>query len=565
MQKTCLNPWCKQSFEITEADLALLDKLSPVIGGKKFPLPPPALCFSCRLQRRMVFYNSRTLYKNTCAKTGKSVISVYSPDKPFTIYATDTWYSDEWDPFVYGQEMDFSRPFFEQFRELMEKVPMPNIAVLSGNQNSEFTNDNYNTKNSYLVFDGERAENCYHGHTYTAVKDCMDFLHLMRCELCYECIHCYDCYNLRFSRYCTNCSDAWFLRDCTACRHCFGCANLRQKQYCIFNEQKSREEYEAFIAAFQSARHSVVKDMQKKCEKFFLSHPVKAMRGEQNENSTGDNLHQCKDAHWCFDCNEHRETRYCTNCLLSARDCMDVHVWGDNMELAYENCAVGAQTRGIIGCYYVTEGVENVFYSVWCSRGSGNLIGCVGLRHRHHCILNKQYTQEEYEELVPRIIEHMKNTGEWGEFFPPSISMFGYNETMAQSFFPLSEQDARGKGFQWSAYHSEPEAKKSVRAEQLPDDGSSVPDDILNWAILCEVSGRPFKVIRKELDFYRTHKLPVPRRHPDQRHAERFLHKNPYRLWSRQCGKCKKPIQTTYPPERPEIVYCEECYLSTVY
>jgi len=30
-----------------------------------------------------------------------------------------------------------------------------------------------------------------------------------------------------------------------------------------------------------------------------------------------------------------------------------------------------------------------------------------------YCILNKQYSKEEYEELVPKIIEHMQKTGEW--------------------------------------------------------------------------------------------------------------------------------------------------------
>jgi len=565
MQQTCRNPWCKQSFEITQTDLTLLDKLSPVIGDKKFPLPPPTLCFDCRLQRRMAFYNSRTLYKNRCAKTGAPIVSVYSPEKPFTVYATDVWYSDQWDPLSFGQEVDFGKPFFEQFSALMKKVPFPNIAVLSGNQNSEYTNDNYNTKNSYLVFDGERGENCYFGHTYTAVKDCMDFLHLMRCELCFECIHCYDSYGLRFSRFCRNCSDSWFLRDCTACRHCFGCANLRQKQYCIFNEQKSREEYEAFLAAFRSSRHSEITKMREKCEVFFLTQPVKAMRGEQNESSMGDNLNHCKDVHWCFDCNEHRETRYCSNCLLDAKDCMDVHVWGDGMELGYENCAVGAQARGVIGCYYVTEGVENIFYSIWCSRGSSNLFGCIGLRHKKHCILNKQYTKEEYEQLVPKIIECMRTTGEWGEFFSPATSMFGYNETMAQNFFPFSKDEALQHGFQWSDFQSNPDAKKVVQASQLPDDSNDIPDDILNWAIICEVSGRPFKVIHQELDFYRTHRLPIPRRHPDQRHTDRFANKNPYRLWKRRCAKCGKEMQTTYAPERLEIIYCDECYLKEVY
>jgi hypothetical protein len=37
----------------------------------------------------------------------------------------------------------------------------------------------------------------------------------------------------------------------------------------------------------------------------------------------------------------------------------------------------------------------------------------VGLHDKSYCILNKQYTKEEYEELVPKIIEKMMKDDEW--------------------------------------------------------------------------------------------------------------------------------------------------------
>ncbi len=39
--------------------------------------------------------------------------------------------------------------------------------------------------------------------------------------------------------------------------------------------------------------------------------------------------------------------------------------------------------------------------------GCQNCFGCISLRNASYCILNKQYTKEEYEALVPQIIEHM--------------------------------------------------------------------------------------------------------------------------------------------------------------
>ena len=58
-----------------------------------------------------------------------------------------------------------------------------------------------------------------------------------------------------------------------------------------------------------------------------------------------------------------------------------------------------------------------------------------------YCILNKQYTKEEYEELLPKIIEHMKSTDEWGKFFPTEDSPFAYNETVASEFYPITKDE----------------------------------------------------------------------------------------------------------------------------
>lgn len=152
--------------------------------------------------------------------------------------------------------------------------------------------------------------------------------------------------------------------------------------------------------------------------------------------------------------------------------------------------------------------------------------------------------------------------GEWGEFFPASISPFGYNETVAQEYFPLTKSEATKDGiFNWSAYEAPfPKVEKIIPAEKLPDDITKIPDDILNWAIECEVSGKPFRIIKQELEFYRKHHLPIPRRHPDVRHADRMKMRNPRKLYERKCGKCEKDMITTYAPERKETIYCEECY-----
>ncbi|MEK7137265.1 MAG: hypothetical protein AAB853_03195, partial [Patescibacteria group bacterium] len=140
--------------------------------------------------------------------------------------------------------------------------------------------------------------------------------------------------------------------------------------------------------------------------------------------------------------------------------------------------------------------------------------------------------------------------------FPMELSPFAYTETVAQEYYPLTGERRSDEI---------PNVAKSIPAAGLPDQTNDIPDDVLNWAIVCETTRRPFVLTKQELAFYRKRGLPLPRRHPDERHKVRMSLRNPRKLWNRSCAKCGREMQTTYSPERPEIVYCEKCYLKEVY
>ena len=242
---------------------------------------------------------------------------------------------------------------------------------------------------------------------------------------------------------------------------------------------------------------------------------------------------------------------------------MDCNMAGKEAELLYEMHATATAHK----CAFVNfaRGCNDTYYSD-CVSSCNNCFGCTGLNHKEYCILNKQYTKEQYEELLPKIVDHMKSTGEWGQGFPPSIMPFGYNETVAQDLYPLEKEVALKLGFKWCDYESPvPEAEKIISANQLPVSILEIPNDILNWAIKCEVTNKPFKIIPQELEFYRKMKLSIPHVHPDERHKRRMAMRNPHKLWGRKCDKCSADIKTSFAPDRPEVVYCEKCYLDEVY
>jgi len=542
---------CRSPFEVTSEDLAFYEL---------FDVPVPSLCFTCRLQRRMAFYNRRKLYWRRCDFSGKRIFSWMSPDKPYTVYDKDVWYSDAWDPMEFGRAFDFNRPFFEQFSDLMQDVPFLGLAVIGALENSEYVNDATDLKNCYLVYDCGMCQDTLFGETMAYVNDSMDVLSVKKCELCYECLACQDCYNLKFSRFCRTCSDSWFLRDCVGCKNCFGCANLRQQEYHIFNKPVSREKYRDFIEQLNSGSYTELNSLKQEVEEFFLSQPVKANRGIQNTDSTGEWINNSKNAYYCFNAKDVEDCRYCTDIIMGGKNCMDYHVWGGNSELIYNCCVVGEGAQRLIGCCFAGFDCSDSYYSVFCTRGTHNLFGCVGLRKKQYCILNRQYEKEEYEKLEKRIIAHMKETGEWGEFFPPEYSPFGYNESLAQMHYPMEREDVLSLGWNWCDYENSPAGGSTVKAADLPDDISVVSDDILQQSIECEQSGKLFRITKKELEIYRKEKLSLPRSHPDQRHLNRLKLRNPYYLWEQSCRSCETDILTSYPPTAPELIYCEECF-----
>lgn len=551
--KKCSKDSCDGEIHITEWDLEFF---------KKMDVAEPTECFDCRQQLKLSFRNERKLYHNKCGLCNKPIVAIYSSDKPFPVYCTTCWWGDKWDPMSYGRDFDFSRPAFDQIRELREAVPKLSLLVLGDNVNSDYTHDAYRLENCYLTFDGEQAKDCYYGETFAHTKDCMDFFVAKGCELCYEIVNCKDCYNLNFSRYCQNCSDSSFLLNCKGCKNCFGCANLQQKEYHIFNKPHSKEEYEKIVTSYGLSNYSNLVKFRSEIEAFFLGFPRKYMNGIMNDNATGDNLNGCKDTTECYDCESLRDCKYCTNVQIGANDCYDMNIWGDNTSMVFNCVGAGAGSQNVIGSFYAGVGANNIYHSLVCMNNNKNLFGCIGLHQKKFCILNKQYTEEEWGSMFEKIKSYMKQTGEWGIFFPANISPFGYNETMAQEYYPLTREEALAKGFRWR----DPDPKEYLAQTYItPEDISQVDDGVLKEVLACNECGKNFKLVPQELKMYRQKGFPIPRKCCDCRHLDRLALRNPRKLWSRNCGKCAAVVETSYAPNRPEKILCEKCYLEEVY
>jgi len=484
------------------------------------------------------------LQQRKCDLTGQPIISMYRPNAPFPVYKISEWWSDKWEGTDYGIDYNPQESFFDQFFKLKNKVPHHNLNIeYNLVTNSEYVNYCSRLKNCYLVSDADTDEDCYYCYTIANSKNLVDCSKVFRSELCYDCLDCTDCYQVLYSQDCSKCSDSFFLKNCFGCNNCFCCANLHGQNYCWHNEQLTKEEYQKKLDTVNLNSRQKIKGLKEEFRKFYLKYPQRYMHGISNVDSNGDYLYHTQRTKNSYDCRNAQNCRYCYSLLFAMADSYDVFQWGNDSQLLYEGVVVGDHDyhcKFCFQCYPSCQYLEYCFNCI-CSK---NCFGCVGLKKREFCILNKQYSEKSFDELRIKIIENMKKSGEYGEFFPVKFSPFAYNETNAMFFYPLKKEEALEKGHTWFDQEKSQQATKD--------------------SYLC-ACGRQFKIIPQENEFYQKLNIPLPDKCYLCRHIERLHQRNPQKLWSRQCQKCHKEIQTTYAPDRPEIVYCEQCYNKEIY
>lgn len=547
---------CKTSFQIYHEDHRFYER---------FSVPPPDECPQCRLIKRLLARNPKNLCYRTCDLTGKRILSQYNTSKPFPVYGYEDWWGDSWDATNYGQDYYFDKPFFEQFVELSRKVPRLALFNTVGTlQNSEFNNCTAYLKNCYLIAESDYCEDCYYSNLLKKSKNLVDCSICYDSERLYECVDCMNSYNLIFSQECVNSSDSSFLFNCQSCKDCIGCINLRHKQYMIKNIQYAKEDYEKKKRELKLDTYTGMMKFYKECRDFFATAPHKSLQSEHNENSTGDHLFDSKNAFMCFDSKDLEDCRYCAKLSLGVKSSIDYNSWGDECELVYQSSSCGDHAYNIKFCINCLTNVRDLEYCIECF-SSHDLFGCIGLKKKEYCILNKQYTKEEYFALRKRIIKHMGGHNDWGRFFPYEAYAFGYNESLAMDTFPLSRLEAEKKGYPWTEEGASQADHKNSQPPIIPDAISEVPDQITKELLLCIQCTKHYKIIPQELSCYRSISVPVPRMCPLCRHRARMARRNPLRLYTRTCTKCACEIVTSYAPERPETVYCAKCYLEMVY
>lgn len=582
--RNCQN--CKKDFTIEPDDFGFYEKIN---------VPPPTFCPLCRAQRRFVWRNERKLFRVINDFTGKEILSTFPTESGKKIITREEWNGDNWEAMEYGMNYDFSRNFFEQLMELNKKVPIYGFNV-ARMVNSPYSFNAQGMKNCYLLVNSSFSEDCMYGNSVNHSKDCVDNSHIKQSERCYESFWLDNCYQCYFTNRSMESRNLYFCRGCVGCNDCFGCVNLRKASYQIYNKQYSREDYHKELERMALDTFSGIEKARQKTREFWNTQPVKYHQGLKNLNCTGMYVTGSKNVNDSYMVRDGEDMRFCQFIDEEpvSKDNYDISIWGQNTELCYETMECGDNSYGnkfSVNCWPACRNNEYCLYNF----SSMDCFGCVGLKKKQYCILNKQYSKEEYFEVIEKIKKHMDEMPyvdkqglvyKYGEFFPIEFSPFGYNNTIAVEHFAIIKEEALRKGYGWVEFpHGE--YKITMNASEIPDSVNDITDQILKEIIECEKCKKPYRILENELIFLRNEEIPAPRMCNDCRHERRTNDRLKVFLYDRPCaciglndktgkykntakhvhgdGPCEEIVKTGYAPNMPDIVYCEKCYQQEVY
>ncbi len=545
MNKTCTQ--CQAQFALIPEDQAMYDRAG---------VPATEKCANCNWAQLLSFWVLGRFRVAKSALSGKQIITNLPETAPFPIYEREEFISDAWDPMVYARDYDPNRPFLDQLVELQSKVPHPH-QIGNKNINCQWTDDWWESRECYLCRSGIKNEFLSYAYRVVNSKESIDLAHCFDMEQSYDCLFCFKCYRTKYSFDAHDCVDSAFLYNCRNCSNCFMSWNLRNKQYCILNQQYTKEEYAEKMKQYNLKSYAAVQQLKAQFARKVASEAVhRANFNVQVANTTGNFMTENKN---CTNCHFLDKAENCRQVLRgyqvkdtiegiccgvveqSTRTALDQYGYGNTCVLCTTNCRYSTYLDGCEDCEYC--------------------FGCIGLKKKKYCILNKQYTKEQYEELVAKIKLDMQTCGEWGKFMPFAMAYGGYNVSLAQVLFPKTKEQVAEMGAKWEdapvvSYQG------AVSSDELPDSIEGVTDEITKQRIICVETKLSYNIAPRELTFYKTHGIPLPQRHFDHRTFERY---KPMALMFKPqkgiCYYCKQEVEHYYDPSlNYQKIACVPCY-----
>lgn len=567
---------------------------SHILDFLKFPMPQ--ICDTCAMRQLMSFRNERTFYPRKCDKCGKNMIAMYPVDSPYTIYCRECWWGDSWparnaslglpdsvrrgsageaggDGTIFGLNYSGSVDFFAQMKELQKKVPREALVNLNSD-NCDYSNHIRDSKNCYMCsLIADKSEDCYYCYWCTASKDTADGYYTRDCEKSYFCTATIKCFGCSYLLESENCTECHFCYDCKNCENCMLSSNLRNKSYVFDNKQLTKSEYENKVNGIDLKSYEATKELYEKWQNV-IKNAIHVFSNQTNgEQCTGDNIQNSVNAHKAYN-SFNDENVYNAASVLCSKSILNGFAVGTQPSEWAVNVAVVKGGNLIIGCFNTVHS-SNVYFSenlVSCDE----CIGCIGLQKKKFCILNKQYSEEEYKKIKQELIDYWKQNGTISLALPKDLSTFAYNETAAQDFYPLTKEQALVSGYSWKDDMPGTFGKETLQPKEIADSIVNVNDDITKKVLRCVRCNKNYKIIDAELLLYKKLGVPVPRECFDCRLRKRLDLMGTRQLQNMQCtctleheehrrAQCPNTFTTKYKVGDAKKIFCKDCYKKEIY
>ncbi len=428
----------------------------------------------------------------------------------------DAEFLNAWD---YSVTYNSKQSFFENFRKLSDIFPYQYLMKLFGNENTDFADAVFGAKNVYLsfiiwVWSENIAYSAFsYGNTHNVFNS---FLACKNISNCYMSAGVTASHNIFYSKYITDSSDIWFSSNLIGCVECIGCDTLQNKKYHIGNKEYQKVEYFEKKKEILSNKKWFEQYYARVCKKEAVNFASENIQGNYIIKSSN-----IENGWWIANIHNSRNVLVGNgnNGSTEFYDCIDVGIDAQNF---YGVMAAwwSPDTREIYCSTQIWYG-SNLYYCAF-TESCNYCLGCIGLKNKSYCILNKQYTKEEWEILAEQIFASMEDDGTLGDFFPASMCPFYFNDTLAyliDDTFTKEEVEA-----EWYLWRDEPikvdipEWLEIVNSSELDrfqgfrEEKWHIDPSILEKGIVDEMWNY-YRIVKMEYDFLMKHGLPLPTTH----------------------------------------------------
>ncbi len=264
-----------------------------------------------------------------------------------------------------------------------------------------------------------------------------------------ECIFVTASHKLVNARYSTGCDNCFFIENCEDCSYCLFSSNLKGEKFFVFNQRVSEEEYFKILSSLvltDSVHFETSKERYANYLKTQVYNVNSFTHSEQISGRFINSSHNV-DTSYFSHLTSNSSLIFGGHKLLGS---VGLIISGGDVKDSYQSLLIRGPANGVRNSYLCGPNVAELDYCIAC-KNSSDLMFCVGLENVKYCIFNQQFSEKDYFTYKKKVKKNFLRDIDWGVQLPSQVSLIGYNESLANLFFPLSKVQANLLGFEWNA------------------------------------------------------------------------------------------------------------------